>query len=304
MKTASLRKKWKSLSFLVYQGGEAEPRLVKYWGRVSQGLRVFFLLILVGSWVSPGWSQSGSSPTSGAERMFEKMCYSCHNIGGGDKKGPDLMNLLQRRDRAWLHRFIPSPQSLRSAGDPTAVKLFNKYAPEEMPDQTLTPEQIDQILNLIESLSKKKKTFIPKSGRLSRRPRPQDIPAGRQLFTGQIRLSKGAPPCITCHTVSGVGYLGGGTLGPDLTNTTVKYAEVELVSILKNPAFPTMAKVFTNHSLSDEEVVKLFAYLQSLRSRTPEVSRYAHRYLIGGVVGMLLLLTLMSFWKNRGHREG
>lgn len=304
MKTDFSGKKRKFFPFLVYQGEGDKPRVVDCCGRASQGLKVLSLLVLLSGWVSPGWSQQGSPSARGAERMFEKMCYSCHNIGGGDKKGPDLMNLLQRRDRAWLHRFIPSPQSLRSAGDPTAVKLFNKYAPEEMPDQTLTPEQIDQILNLIQDLSKKKKTFIPKSGRLSRRPRPQDIPAGRQLFTGQVRLSKGSPACIACHTVSGVGYLGGGTLGPDLTHTTVKYAEVELVSILKNPAFPTMAKVFTNRGLSDEEVVKIFAYLQSVRSRTPEASRYAHRYLIGGVVGMLILLTLMSFWRSRGHLEG
>jgi mono/diheme cytochrome c family protein len=242
--------------------------------------------------------------TGGAAKMFEKQCYSCHNIGGGDKKGPDLMNLLKRRDRAWLQRFIPSATTLKNAGDPNAVKLFSKYAPEEMTDQMLSPEQIDQILALIDDYSKKKKTFVPTSGRLSRRPLPRDIPAGRRLFTGQTRLAHGGPSCMACHSVAGVGYLGGGALGPDLTDANRRYTEVELASILKAPAFPTMSKLFANHALSDEEVVKLFAYLHSVRTRTADAPRAASHYLIGAAAGVLAIFGLMGFtWRGRMHRE-
>ncbi len=40
--------------------------------------------------------------------------------------------------------------------------------------------------------------------------------AGRKLFTGETSFSSGGPPGMSCHNV-GVGALGGGSLGPDLT---------------------------------------------------------------------------------------
>jgi mono/diheme cytochrome c family protein len=255
-------------------------------------------LLLVSFSVAPASSAQGAAATpaaGGAAAMYEKQCYSCHNIGGADKKGPDLMDLLKKRDRAWLHRFIASPITVKNSGDPEAVKLFKKYAPEEMPDQMLSPEQIDQILALIERHSKTKKPFVPTSGRLARKPTPQDIPAGMRLFTGQTKLAQGGPSCMACHSVSKIGPLGGGALGPDLTTLNRRYTEVELASMLKAPAFPTMSKLFANHTLTDEEVVKLFAYLQSVRTESPDLHAAGTRYVSGSVVGVLLALGGMSF---------
>jgi mono/diheme cytochrome c family protein len=243
--------------------------------------------------------EAGKAAAGGAAALFEKMCYSCHNIGGGDKKGPDLKDVTQRRKREWLHQFIPTPKARKNAGDATAVELFKKYAPEEMPDQMVSADQIDQILGLIEQYSKKP-PFVPQSGKLARRPTPQDVPAGYRLFTGQTRLKNGGPACISCHSVEGVGLLGGGTLGFDLTQANVKYTEVELASILKAPAFPTMSKMFANRELDNEEVVRLFAYLQSARQRTPNPARSAAHTLIGSAAGVLVLLGAMNFtWKGR-----
>lgn len=255
------------------------------------------------------WGQvaTGKSASSGTAVLFEKQCYSCHNIGGGDKKGPDLVNVTQRRQRAWLRRFVSSPQALKRTGDATTVQLFSKYAPEVMPDQVLSTDQIDQLLDWIEQLSKRKQTFVTQTGRLYRRPRPADIPIGRRLFTGGAKLSKAGPACISCHAVAGTGAFGGGTLGPDLTNANMKYAEVELASILKAPAFPTMSKLFANRELSDEEVVQLFAFLQSVRTRAPDVARGGSNYVAWSVVGALALFGLMSFaWRGRlrGVRKG
>lgn len=273
-------------------------------GRRLSRFAALLLLMLVTARPAMAQGPAAQHAASGAAALFEKQCYSCHNVGGGDKKGPDLMNVLKRQDRAWLHRFIPSATSMRDAGDPTAVKLFSKYAPEEMTDQMLSPDQVDQILDLIQQLAAKKKTFVPTSGRLSRRPVPADIPAGRRLFTGQARLARGGPACISCHSVAGAGFLGGGALAPDLTNVCRRYTEVELASILKAPAFPTMSKLFTDHVLSNEEVVKIYAYLYSARARTPDAPRSASRYLALGAAGVLAVFGLMGFtWRGRMHRE-
>jgi mono/diheme cytochrome c family protein len=245
---------------------------------------------------------SGQAPESHAATLYEKQCYSCHNIGGGDKKGPDLMNLLQRRDRKWAQQFILTPMDLFNKGDRTAVQLFNKYAPEQMPDQMLSPDQIEEIFELIEGLSKRKKKFVPTSGRLARRPTAGDIPSGERLFTGESRLKKGGSACISCHSVTGIGYLGGGMLGPDLTDVCRRYAEVELASILKAPAFPTMSRMYGKHALSDEEVVRIYAYLYSVRDRAPDGTRATSSYLGWGAAGMLAVFGMMSFvWRGRLH---
>lgn len=247
-----------------------------------------------------GQGESEEAKVSGVVVLFEKQCYSCHNIGGGDKKGPDLMNITQRREREWLHRFIVSPKGLKRAGDRTAAELFSKYAPEVMDDQMLSAEQIDQILDMIQELSQKNETFIPQSGRLSRAPVAEDIPAGQMLFTGGRKLGQQGPACIFCHSLAGAGYLGGGTLGPDLTQANLKYKDVELASILKAPGLPTMSKVYGEHELSDEEVVQLFSFLRSVRGRAPEEARSAFRFYLSSVAGAVALLGMTSFvWRGR-----
>src|SRR3989337_709452 len=53
-------------------------------------------------------------------------------------------------------------------------------------------------------------------------PHPGPV-AGRALFTGARRLENGGPACMSCHSVAGLGALGGGALGPDLTLAYNKY---------------------------------------------------------------------------------
>jgi mono/diheme cytochrome c family protein len=244
--------------------------------------------------------------------LFEKTCYSCHNVGGGDKKGPDLKGLTTRRTKEWLHEYIETPSAVNRSGDPTAAALFKKYAPEVMPDQTLSVDQIDSILALIDDLSKKNEQFVPAGAKLSRPIIPSDIDEGYKLFSGRMRLGNGGAACISCHNVNGVGRLGGGTLGPDLTAANTKYKDPELISILQNPNFPTMKSVFGTRQLSDEEIVKLFAFLQNAKLTNPTAQaqpaavRIEPWFLGLGIAAMLLtLLGLDRAWKNRnrGVRE-
>src|SRR5262249_35219333 len=45
------------------------------------------------------------SPEPG-QALFKKVCAPCHTIGVGDRVGPDLRGVVQRRDRGWLAKFI------------------------------------------------------------------------------------------------------------------------------------------------------------------------------------------------------
>ena len=241
-------------------------------------------------------------------KLFETRCYSCHNIGGGDKQGPDLKGVTERQSREWIEEFVKSPTAM-SRKDPVAAELFKKFSPTIMPDQTLTPAELDSIITLIKNLTSKNENFVP-SGKLSRAIVPADIIAGKELFTGHIHLANGAPNCNSCHSVNGVGALGGGTLGPDLTAANIKYRDPELISILQSPNFPTMNTIFANHKLTDEEVVQLFAYLQNAKQVYPEASVVPTqaaattdpRFLVLGFgAATLVLIGLNVFWRKSSH---
>lgn len=274
----------------------------------------WFKLIVVGVFAafSLTIARAQNAQPSPSATLFEKSCYSCHNIGGGDKKGPDLKGVSSRRTREWLHQYIATPSAMNRNGDADAVALFKKFAPEVMPDQAITSEQIDALLALIDDLSKKNETFVPAGAKLSRPIVSSDIEAGRELFTGQVALKGEGAACISCHSVNGVARLGGGTLGPDLTAVNTRYKDPELIGILQNPNFPTMKSMFGTRPLADEEIVQLFAYFQNAKLQqpaaqvNPAVARMDPWFLVVGF--FLVLLSLWGFsliWKNRlrGVRE-
>jgi len=276
-------------------------------------MRILLKLKLIGPIVLSIWLMLSNQPAraqSGAE-LFEKRCYSCHNIGGGDKKGPDLKGATDRRTRDWLAEFIGSPAAMNRKGDPAASELFRKYAPEIMPDQALTPEELGSMLDLIQELTRKGEVYVPPGAKLAREITPADAHSGLLLFTGREKFQNGGAACISCHHFKGAGVFGGGTLGPDLTTANIKYRDPELISILQNPNFPTMNSVFGAHPLNDEEIVRVFALFQNARQQNPQAQVSATAPvetwfpLIGGGVLILAIAGMNLIWRNRmrGVRE-
>ena len=56
--------------------------------------------------------------------VFSKKCSGCHTFGHGDRVGPDLKGVTDRRSRAWLLAWIRSSQRLVTERDRTALTLF------------------------------------------------------------------------------------------------------------------------------------------------------------------------------------
>lgn len=250
---------------------------------------------------------NGQSPEEGTA-LFGSRCFSCHNIGNGDKQGPDLKGVTTRRTREWLHEFITTPAAMNAKGDATARQLFNQFPATVMPDQVLTPQQIDSILLAIEDFTNKNQPFIPAGATLSRAIVASDVAGGWNLFTGKTNLQNGGGACITCHSIKGVGVFGGGTLGPDLNAVSLKYRDPELIAILQNPNFPTMLTVFEKHPLTDEEIVQLFALFQDAKqtgvgpTAQAGLPRLDFGFFVIGSAAMLLVLLLLNVaWRNRLH---
>ncbi len=210
-------------------------------------------------------------------QFFRQNCASCHTIGGGRLTGPDLKDVSTRRDRQWLVRFIQNPKTVIDSGDPYARQLLDEARGVVMPAiPGMNADMADALLNLIDAESKLERSQFA-GLQVSDRPfTAADIQQGHDLFTGERRLSKGGPPCLSCHSVGGVGALGGGKLGPDLT---LAYERLNgrkgMAAWLSAPATPTMQTVFKTTPLASEELEPLLAFFEDATKRRAEADPVA-----------------------------
>ncbi len=80
-----------------------------------------------------------------------KVCAACHNLTDEKKVGPGLKDVTERRDEAWLIKFIQSSQTMVKNGDKVAVKLFEENNKIPMPDNNLTEQEIKELLAYIKN---------------------------------------------------------------------------------------------------------------------------------------------------------
>lgn len=147
--------------------------------------------------------------------FFRGNCTSCHTIGGGRLTGPDLKDVTQKKDRAWLVQFLQSPQAMIDKGDPYALKLKEEARDVVMPNiNGMTPALAELLLTMIEAESK-----LPKSQfaglQISDRPFTQhDIELGKALFMGDKRLANGGRPASPATRSTGREASAAVILGP------------------------------------------------------------------------------------------
>jgi len=188
-------------------------------------------------------------------------------------------------------------------GDPYALKLQQEARGVVMPNIAgLDRARAEALLNLIEAESKLKKSQFA-GMEISDRPFTRgDVEQGRSLFTGERRLAGGGPPCISCHTLRGLGGLGGGRLGPDLTKVFERLqGRRNLAAWLFAPATPTMQPVFKRRALKPEEILPLVALFEdgARRGGQDDGVGILNFWLIGLGGSALALVVFGSVWKNR-----
>ena len=271
---------------------------ISHMNRPLRSHNILFLAVAltVAGIASPAGAQDAAD-------YFRDNCTSCHTIGGGRLTGPDLKNVVQRKDRAWLVQFLQSPQTMLDKGDAYALKLQEEARGVVMPlIPGMSPGRAELLLSLIDAESK-----LPKSQfaglEISDRPFTQhDIALGTAIFAGERRLAKGGPPCISCHTLKGAGVFGGGRLGPDLSKVYERLSgRKNLGAWLFAPATPTMQPVFRKHAMTAEEILPLIAVFENAARAGGEDDR-------AGLVGfsiisffgsVLMLAVLGAIWRNR-----
>jgi mono/diheme cytochrome c family protein len=245
----------------------------------------------------------GAEDVSPTALLFGKKCGGCHTLGDGDRTGPDLVGVTKRRDKKWIATFLENPGGVIDSGDPVANELVTKFKGVRMPEQNLSPAELEAMIAYLEECTAKGGCKIA-TGKLKKASEatPSEVAMGRELFEGTRTLTNNGAPCISCHNVRGIGPLGGGTLAKDLTFVFARLGDSGLSSALATTPFPLMKDIFTKKPLTPSEQYQLKAFFYSVhRDGTPPETD--HNFLYVGFLGLGASLGLLgAAWSGRMRR--
>ena len=275
-------------------------------------LRTAFIAIvvlagLIGQMIRVEAAPISQAGTNG-ETIFQTKCAACHSIGGGKLVGPDLQGVTAKRDPAWLKAFIAAPDKVLASGDPIAVQLLKESNNVPMPNLGLQAQEVDALIAFLAT----KGGSAPAAPASGATPAPvQPAPAvaangsseqGKLLFTGHTRLTGGGTACIACHSVEGIAPLGGGALGPDLTQVHTRYTGQGLAAALASLPFPSMQSIYATRQLTPDEQADLLAYFAGAdqSGRTPLTQRNL-LVILGSGAGLAgaLFAGMAFFWPRQ-----
>jgi len=275
--------------------------------RVSSRM-VFRISILALAMAATARAQSETpSEFEAASKLFglkEKGCSSCHTLGKGNKTGPDLKGLTQRREKAWVKRFVNAPAEVIGSGDSIAVELFQKFAGVVMANQGLTNEEFESLWAYWKHCDAQSEACIPYDGpKWGTDATEEEIALGEALFRGSQSLQNGGPSCVGCHNVRGVSLWGGGSVGPDLTFAYARLGENKLVPALEEMSTPMMKTLYQKAPLTEDEQFQIKAYLTNVaRDGTmPQTVGTSFLYLGLEGIGLVVGLALVLLNRKRGN---
>lgn len=283
--------------------------------RSRYGVFVFALLILLfpmsqAEWASvipptPG-SQEGSASRgealfTGRTRFHNRgpSCVSCHSIAGlsfpnEGTVGPNLTDSYAKLGPSGINAAIQPPYT----GVMIAVYGGHALVSEEQMDllaflkQNGTPPGIEGSAPL--------KSAQLTSAALPTPEVPPGSPArGESLFVGRAHFLNQGPACISCHSIAGLSFPEGGTLGPNLTHTYTTLGPRGTQAALQTLYFGVMAPIYGDHPLAPEEQRDLMAFLK--QSETQRQTPWSTQILIvlAFLLGGIFLALTGFFWKDR-----
>jgi mono/diheme cytochrome c family protein len=249
---------------------------------------VVALATMAGIWAP---AVANAQDADAGKQIFQEKCTACHTVGGGPLVGPDLKGVTAKRPREWLEQWIAAPDAMLAKKDPIATELLSQWRNVPMPNQGLGASDVTAILAYLETAA---------AGEAASAPVQANPEIGKNLFTGVTRFLNGGPPCMACHSVSGIGALGGGQLGPDLTGSGERYGGAAgLNAFIAGSPTPIMKNVWSQRPLTTEERASVVAFL----GQAGVIQRPASAiWQLAGLaaLGLIVLLGIAGFtWQNR-----
>ncbi len=255
------------------------------------GLTLAFLFAFLATAARVVLAQPSTQASDGEALFKEKGCNACHTIGGGDLVGPDLQGVTERQDQTWLKQWILAPDQVLASGDPIATELLKKYNNVPMPNLSLTPDQVDSLLAYLGGGAT--------TGGAGAELPAGDATSGKAYFVGDKRFKNGGTQCMSCHSVAGIGALGGGNLGPDLTTSGFVQSSAAFASFMSAPSTQTMGAVWANTPLTPQEQADLYAFLSKASVTQREPSALLQIAILA-IIGAAVLIALEQFyWRKR-----
>lgn len=250
------------------------------------------LVILISVGGLPMLAMAAAPSAQEGQTLFQEKCSTCHTIGGGNLVGPDLAGVTELRDHDWLVRWISDPPGMIASGDPIATQLLGQFNNVQMPNLGLSAAQVDSVV-----------AYLAAPGGATSAPvsaLPAGDPAiGKEYFIGQKRFANGGPPCMACHSVAGIGALGGGRLGPDLTASYGKWGDAGLASFVTQPATVTMSAVWTQTPLTPQEGGDLVAFIKQASVSQRPANTVVQLLVLAVVIAVALLILAKLVWRER-----
>ncbi len=245
-------------------------------------------------------------------KLFEA-CADCHSIGGGKMIGPDLKGITKRRSNEWLVGFIQSSTKVINAGDPDAKAVFKEYESTLMPDNTVSADQINQILGFIDGEKTGVRTSDPyedaKAAAAQKRldsilkaNSPNDIIEGKNLFYGSIGFENGGAACASCHNAVFYNSGRGGLLARDLTKAHSRLGGFPgTKGLIKSAPFPSMKETYKNNPITEDEAAYLQLFLKCTDAQNPvqPVVKKAWFFQSALLVSLLIALAITLIWFKR-----
>ena len=131
-----------------------------------------------------------------------------------------------------------------------------------------------------------------------------NVENGRKLFMGYAHFEHEGPPCMGCHSVGENGLLGGGALGPDLTNISTERSDAEILGLLSNTGTvtsPVMQPIYVTDPLTAEEQADLLVFMKASVGE-PETDRELLVLAIS-IIGTFGAAVVLGFiYRNRLRR--
>ncbi len=238
----------------------------------------------------------GLTAQASGQAVFEQKCAACHSAGSERLIGPGLEGVMDRRERAWVKRFIMQPDQLLDSNDPIAAELLQEYQ-IVMPNLAITDAEAEALM-----------AFMEGGGRGAAAPRAagaaseEQIVLGQNLFQGTTRFTNGGATCNSCHEVTNDAVIGGGVLAAELTTVFSRLGGPGVRAILGSPPFPVMQRAYADKPLTDEEVAALVGFLERADEEQAlhQPRDYGIKLFGAGLLGAAILLGLYTvMWRGR-----
>lgn len=224
----------------------------------------------------------GQVNTTAGKAVFMDQCSVCH---GADASGKTAMAKS-------LGATIPDFRSkqVQSLTDPDIRRVITEGKGTMPPLGNLGAGNFANLIAFIRSLSVEPTEESIAQGSPQR---------GEQLFTGRIHFRNEGPACISCHTISGLSFLGGGTLGPDLTHAYAKLGPRGTEAAMQTLYFGVMTPIYSEHPVVPQEQADLIALLKQSEAIPQTKWSTQILILIAFLLGGVFVALTGFLWRDR-----